>query len=487
MARYRLRAGLRVVRDDAGRLLVDDAALRRRLRLGVGDGRFLQRLAEGASWAALVSHEGGDEAAAARRLSALARLYLLDGARSQQRLRLAQSWPMVPANEPLLWLQGLDPPRHACVGTGRCCGATFLGPLTGRDRVRVEALSLAARGPRSGGELTEELEFDGKTYVGMAREGGHCVAQRDDGLCEIHADHGAATKAVPCRQFPLRFHRSPRGVHVSLLLACHGYDRARASAEPWAAREAEVRGLLEEGAEVRAIAWPPTWTAGLPVDANRFYALQDAMVARGDAHRAPATSELALTAVAWLRDAVAQAQIAGDARAGGLAEGPHVSTPLRLGGILPLLASAEAAAGDAHTITAAAAALEAPLRMRAQQLEAAGEGVDAVRLARLAASLGRLAAGQDAAMPFAAEAQVLLRDLVADELPIAVAVGPLDDGLAVLAARLCLTAVESRHLARARSAAEVVAGDVTEALALTVRSDADVAAWAGAVSGTLAA
>ncbi len=487
MARYRLRAGLRVARDEGGRLVIDDAALRRRLRLGVGDGQFLQRLTAGATWAALVAHESGDERAAGRRLSALARLYLLDGPRTQQRLRLTGTWSTPMASEPLHWLQGLDPPRHACVGTGRCCGATFLGPLNGRDRVRVEALSLAARGPRSGGELTEELEFDGRTYVGMARDGGRCVAQRDDGLCEIHADHGAATKAVACRQFPLRFHRSPRGVHVSLLLACHGYDRARASAEPWVAREAEVRGLLSEGAEVRSIAWPPTWTAGVPVEADRFYELQDELVACGDAHRARDTAALTLAAVVWLRDAAARAAAAGDEQAAALAEGPHVSTPLRLAGVAPLLAAAEAAAAGAQAIAGSASVLEAPLRDRAQQLEAGGEVVDAARLYRLAAALRRLALGQDAPQPFTTEAQVLLRDLVADELPIAVAVGALDDGLAVLAARLCLAAVEARHLAEARGASEVAASDVTEALALVVRSDADVAAWAGAVSTALAA
>lgn len=469
MTRYRLRAGVRLVRDAAGRAVLQDRDFRRGLRLGPDDARLVAALAGKGGRADELRRALGAAAAELEvRLSALARLYVLDGPRAALALQLQHPPPPALASLadsiPLHWPGGVDPPRHRCVSRGACCSSSFLGPMTGPDRVRVEGLRMGARSRvRDGVDAIELLDHAGQTYVGMARVGGRCVAQGDDALCDIHAEHGMATKPVPCRQFPLRFHRSSRGLHVSLLLACEGYAEGRAEQrDPWPSREAEVRTLLAEGAQAVTVAAPGLLSLGVPAADAAFWGVVDAMVAASEAAADAFAALVAATEVLHVR-ALAHAET--------LREGPQVSTPARVGDLAPMVAGV---GWDRDVLEQQAAGL----RGRAADLAGRDEPADARRLDRLAAVIVRLGDPALAEVELDAVAARLLRDVVANDLPAAVAVGPLDEGLLALARRLTVASTDARMRAQEAGRRRADGADATLALKLVARSEHDVAALA---------
>ena len=476
-ARYRLRPTLQLGRDASGRWLVRDRQLRRTLRLGEVDRRLAELLARPrgttAEDAARLLDLSGAEIA--QRLTGLARLYLLSGPRGRRRVELQdeqERWHRgerpAPADASLHWPSGLDPPQHGCVATGGCCSASFLGPMTAADRVRVSGLTMGERSKvAAGAQALEHLTFEGVEYVGMARLAGRCVAQGPDLLCDIHASHGMAAKPVPCRQFPLRFHRSPRGVHVSLLLACAGYDRARGAALPWPERADEVRGLLAEGASVPAMTLPVTWSAGLPMALQTWWELSAALLRLFETHADDPRAGLA----AVLDRFEGHLQVEERAHR----EGPAV----RWRGATEGLA---AALRDPFAL-----ACFDPGALAAQRLElveraaaiAAKSPADAARLRLLADAVGALRIGHASAprgaLVMDAEARRHLSDVVKNDLPVQVALGQVDAGLATLARRLLLCDVLACHLAHSEGAARVAAQHTTAALACISRSEPDVA------------
>ncbi len=487
MALYRLRPGLRIERDATGTVQVVDAELRRMLRLGANDARVVLALQAGATAAQLAkaARLPADEVAA--RLTGLARLYLLQGRRTQRRLALqaeatafAERCRQPATAEPILWPPGRDPPRHACQGTGTCCGATFLGPLTPADRKRVEALRFGSRvrhgvvqrlGP--GVEPVDPVVFEtaqvgGKDHLGMARgEDGRCVAQGDDHLCDIHREHGADAKPVACRLFPLRFHRSPLGVHVSLILACDGYERARAPGPAWPSRQDEVRALLSEGAPTVKLSAPVELAAGVPVAVGEWAALSARWFALE-----PAEPD----GRGWLAQVVAAtAQLVGE-NAEALAEGPELAAPADLGRAATALAMAQPLYDDD-----AAAAYADALEARAGELRAGRRHHDAERLTDLAAGVraqlrdGRLAEG---ARAFAPLARLHIHDVVANDLAAFVAIGPIDVGLRALVRRVTLVEALACVLADRANRSTVTAADTTRALHVAYRSEPDLAALA---------
>ncbi|MBM4345212.1 MAG: YkgJ family cysteine cluster protein [Deltaproteobacteria bacterium] len=486
MALYRLRSSVRIERDPGGALQVVDPELRRVLRLGAHDGRLVQALRRGATAAQLAKGSGLAPGAVGARLTALARLYLLQGKRAQQRIALgaeaaaATHGASLPAAEaPLHWPAGRNPPRHACQGTGTCCGATFLGPLLPSDRKRIVSLTFGSRVRDSGtvrlgadavdnrSEVFEVAHVAGRDHVGMARgNDGRCVAQGDDLLCDIHREHGAAAKPVACRLFPLRFHRSPAGIHVSLILACDGYDRARGPGAAWPAREAEVRALLAEGAPAVRVAAPAEWTAGVPCAWTDYQRSCDQWF---DLEPAEADGRGWLAAVmAGAAQSLAQAWAA-------LAEGPDIVHPSSL-------AVAAASLGDPARAydPAAAQAYAASLDARAADLRMRARDHDAERLTDLAAGVRAQVAG----CGFAGARQVEptarrhAHDVVVNDLPAFVAIGPVDVGLRALARRLGLVEALACVLAQRAGRATVTAADTTRALHVAYRSEPDLAALA---------
>ncbi len=479
--RYRLRATLVIGRekdgrDKSGRWLIRDRQLKRALRLGDVDRRLAQLLARprGATLADLQSKLRRSEQEVAARLTGLARLYLLSGERGRGRVALQPEqdrWRRdlgrPPTETNLQWPEGANPPQHACVATGACCSASFLGPMTHVDKARVSGLKMGGRSRvRDGAQALETLTFRGVQHTGMARHEGRCVAQGPDELCDVHAEHGMAAKPVPCRQFPLRFHRSPRGVHVSLLLACAGYDRAREAAGPWLEREAEVRGLLAEGAAAPAVAVPFELAAGVPIAAVRWWQLSQRWTAMGAS--------------------------AGDVRGWLAAVIDDFEATL---GTLEFKLREGAAIGWAPATTGLARALRGPAELpfnrgivadhRRELMERSHSLVqespaDARRLARLAEAFDALLAGQATApqgpRPASVGARQQLWDVVANDLPLQVALGHVDAGLASLARRVLLADALACHLAALDEVPEVTAKHTTAALVCVIRSEPDVVA-----------
>lgn len=475
--RYRLRPGLQWSFDDGGRSLLRDRALRRALRLGESD-RVLATLlrGQGLTLRQLCDRLHRPAAEVARGLSGLARLYLLAGARSALRIELQAeqtafaAQAALPAHEqPLHWLAGRDPPRHICLAVGACCSASFLGPMTDVDRARVQGLTMGARSRVSHGSAAlETLALSGRTHVGMARQAGRCVAQGDDGLCDIHAEHGMDAKPVPCVQFPLRLYRSPRGVHVSLLLACEGYGPAREQAGAWADRASEVRGLLQRGATAVKVAVPVELSAGLPLPQEGWWALRDAMVAPGEVPEPDARE--------WLAAAIARFEALVATRQAALAEGPAVTWQVATAGLAESLRSH--AGADWLDVTAVEAA-QVDLQERALALQAHSPA-DALRLRRLAAGLGASLQGAAFApygpMAASAGARRHLADIVANDLQVQVALGHVDAGLSNLARRLRLCEAIACDLARGDGQGEVGTDHTTLALKVVYRSEPDVTA-----------
>ncbi len=403
-----------------------------------------------------------------RRLTALARLYLLAGARSDARLALQAERVAFTAGDaasrPLLWPEGRDPPQHGCVGTGTCCSASFLGPVYAADARRVSALAFGRqRRFEPGDQPFEILQFHGKDVRGMARDAnGRCVAQGDEGLCEIHLAHGLAAKPVTCRQFPLRFHESPDGVHVSLLLACDGYDRARPAAQPWPTRAAEVRGLLAEGAVAVRVSLPVTLAAGLPVAWRDWRALRAQFLAAEPAEPDPWL---------WLERVLELAAAALTARQARLAEGPDVAWEA---GLLALQAGVRAP----ERLWPSPVRAHAVAELQAAALALTGQRWrDGQRLQQLAAGLREV----HVALPLTAEARQHLHDIVANDLQVQVVQGELDAGLGNLTRRLLLAHGVAATLALAAGNAAIDARDTTQALHVVYRSEPELT-WLGTLA-----
>ena len=403
-----------------------------------------------------------------RRLTALARLYLLTGPRSDARLALHAERALGQvgdvAHRPLLWPEGRYPPQHGCVGTGTCCSASFLGPVYDADARRVSALAFGRqRRFVPGDQPFEFAQFRGQDVRGMARAAdGRCVAQGDDGLCEIHLAHGIAAKPVTCRQFPLRFHESPDGIHVSLLLACDGYDRARPAALPWPQREAEVRGLLAQGAVAVRVNLPVTLAAGLPVAWRDWQALRAQFLAAEPEAPDPWM---------WLGRVLELAEKALKMRQGALAEGPEIawqsdqeSLAVGLRGperLWPGPVRAQAAA----ELCAAADALSGSRARDAQRLRQLAEGLREVHVA----------------LPLTVDARQHLHDIVTNDLQVHVVQGELDAGLGNLTRRLLLAHGVAVALAARAGKPQIDAQDTTQALHVVYRSEPELT-WFGTLA-----
>lgn len=483
MDRWRLRRELRLEREANGATRLVDPPLARALRLGETDARLVEALRRGGSVSALAAAIGRDVEETALRLQALSQLYVLDEPRSAARVALqaerrafAEQCRQPASEAPIEWPSGRDPPRHHCVGTGTCCGATFLGPLTPADRVRVAALHAAGDADRppafaaAAESLFEEVVVADTVHAGMARgPSGACVAQGRDSLCDIHRAHGSAAKPMACRLFPLRLHRTPRGVHVSLLLACDGYDRARdAATAPWPSREAEVRALMAEGAEPVRASVPMEWAPGLPVPQAQWWALRDRLLACEPAAADGRGWLLACLPIA--ADAVAQRCRALHIDPQPLAErlsrlADAVASPCRLG---TAVGRRDHAAG---------------LRTRAATL---GHGRDGARLVQLARALEALAVGRQPGAsgngsPLCSAdpaAQRHLHDIVANDLAAHIAIGHLDAGLELLVRRFLLAEALACVLAGDAGRARVSSRDTTAALHVVYRSEPDLRAMA---------
>ena len=441
-----------------------DPALKRAIRLGPADQKLVQLLQKPRNLQEILAKEPQARA----RLLGLARLYLLAGPRAQARLQLEAERrefsenPQQNQELPLLWPEGREPPRHGCVGTGTCCSASFLGPIFPQDVQRLQQLTFGRQRKFAHNQgLLEEIDFRAQPVVGMARtETGQCVAQGLDQLCEIHLAHGLMAKPVTCRQFPLRFHRSPAGLHVSLLLACDGYDRARENAQEWPTRDAEIRGMLAEQAATVRVNLPVTLSAGLPMAWTQWQALR-AEFLQAEPHEAHA--EL------WLDRVLELAEKRIGQKQQELAEMPEMQWKIRLNHWRRVLREPRKVPRESLQ------AVAAQLRLAASELTDPRRGRDRDRLRALAQGLEHLEQPQ---RPWTPMARQHLHDIVCNDLQVQVIVGELDVGLENLTLRVLLArAVAEVH---AGEKPQVEASDTTFALHVVYRSERELA-WLGGI------
>lgn len=100
--------------------------------------------------------------------------------------------------------------RFTCFSDGLCCTDIHaLGPIT-----RPEAKALGRLIPGS-----VEYHSGVKAVCMRAGEGGAC-AQRENGLCGVHAHHGVEAKPVGCRRFPYGLLMTPEGGRVTTEHRC---------------------------------------------------------------------------------------------------------------------------------------------------------------------------------------------------------------------------------------------------------------------------
>ncbi len=212
----------------------------------------------------------GPRVAVFERVLGLHRLAALDTPRSRDQAHLAAAGAAGPTPAALRFPGGL---KHRCVSCGSSCTGSDLGPLTDSDIARLEVLEPARR--RWLGEVRD-------THGGSARvlkdDGGRCVNLRADLLCGVHVAGEAADKPGFCRQFPLVFVRTPRGIDVSFAMECRSWTRARVAGEPTAAREGELRALLADGATVLDLEVPVRLGAGLAIDFEAWEELRREML-----------------------------------------------------------------------------------------------------------------------------------------------------------------------------------------------------------------
>jgi len=480
--RYRFRRDLETGAAGDGRLAVVDHALGRAMRLGRQDRAVAELLARpaGATLADIAAHLHCEVEIARRRLAALATLYVLEGPRSERRIALdaeRRAWntrrQVGPEQDAVVWPGGVDPPRHACQASGGCCGGAFLGPIRDEDADRVSLLALLPGTARvtEGKRALVGLRAGSSVLVGMRQEAGRCVAQNQaTQLCEIHAEHGEMAKPTLCRQFPLRFHRSPRGVHVSLMLACTAYDRARPAAGAWQDREAEVRALLRDGAHVAKINLPIELAPGLPIGfaifeqlSRGFHAALEGVAGHPDTPRA------------WLARVCREAVAAIDRTHAELAEGPdvHIASPLpgigrALDGGRPLFDPREARLYARRVL------------YRQSRLSGEHDGYAGRRLVTLVGAIRGHVSGVGLAprgrFDPDALAVSMLTDIIANDLPAHISVGHVDAGLAGLCRRVVLAEAAACARARALGRHRVDAATMTDALILVSRSEAEISA-----------
>lgn len=214
----------------------------------------------------------------ARHVQHLARSYLLEGPRSLAWVeRVGGSSEAAGGDRAAMPLDFLGGLQHECQACGACCLGTDVGPLPAALVERLDAHDwgdrVAAR--REGIPLFREARLDGDPLWLMGSRNDACVFLRDDKLCQIHAELGAAAKPSMCRQFPYLFTQVPGGrIAVSVQMECRAYLKAKRAASPPAEQQQMLRELLGAGAFVQTVLDPVQVAPGLAASWEEAAALE---------------------------------------------------------------------------------------------------------------------------------------------------------------------------------------------------------------------
>lgn len=137
--------------------------------------------------------------------------------------------------------------HFSCRRCGECCRCLDV-PITASEKERLGSIEWGSVAPELVGrtlfkQVPEKAPSSTRRFM-LAREDGRCVFLERDNSCLIENRVGREAKPLACRQFPLVLVDEPQSTVVSASFACSSV--LENSGEPLAAREREIRSILEE-------------------------------------------------------------------------------------------------------------------------------------------------------------------------------------------------------------------------------------------------
>lgn len=177
--------------------------------------------------------------------------------------------------------------RYDCVQCGKSCGGW---------RVLVDDASRQRLGERLGYEPFTRGE-DGLYRMTFTPDG-HCVLQRPDKLCSVHAELGESYKPRTCRQYPFFLVHTPDGPFVGLSFCCTAVKQQAGG--PVSAHQAQLEALLREGDYPRVGFGRIAFSPGHSTDWAGYLALEQFLRASlGDPWRMLAVPARAALSTPW--------------------------------------------------------------------------------------------------------------------------------------------------------------------------------------------
>lgn len=156
--------------------------------------------------------------------------------------------------------------NYDCVQCGKSCGGWRV-LVDDASRKRLEQTELARRAP-----YPPFVECpDGLFRMGFTPEN-HCVFQRVDRLCSVHAELGEAAKPRTCRQYPFFLVETPDGPFVGLSFCCTAVQLQ--AGRPASAHRPLLEELLRDGNYPRVGFDPIPFTEGHRLDWPGYLALE---------------------------------------------------------------------------------------------------------------------------------------------------------------------------------------------------------------------
>jgi len=135
----------------------------------------------------------------------------------------------------------------------------------------------------------------GRLY--FTSRGDHCVFLRDDGRCAIHVLRGSEAKPGVCRAFPFHVLRDPRGLALVARADCTRLHESFRDGVPVAERAEDIVALPRVDPYRTFAPERVRVVPGVVVSADRWMAMEEAVLARLDRNRASPEA-----AVAGLRE-----------------------------------------------------------------------------------------------------------------------------------------------------------------------------------------
>ncbi|MBX9719832.1 MAG: YkgJ family cysteine cluster protein, partial [Candidatus Obscuribacterales bacterium] len=111
--------------------------------------------------------------------------------------------------------------RFDCSGCGNCC-LQWPVPLTPGDIAAIDKHQPAGQPSLTRRLPAGRLNMQTFTHSLEKKADGRCIFLTDENRCELHAQHGEASKPSMCRLFPYTFSETPDGICASVSFASSG-------------------------------------------------------------------------------------------------------------------------------------------------------------------------------------------------------------------------------------------------------------------------